>query len=112
MQDLRLSAIASLAWRFVGEPLLRLWPTYPPDWERRRAAVYERAMGRCESCGFPAGRFAPSERGWRVTGAHVHHLRPIAAGGRHALANLLLLCVACHRAMHPDNPAIGVRTPR
>lgn len=97
-----------LLWPYV-EPLLRFWPGYPPDWERRRMVVFKRASGRCESCGVPAGRIAPSPRGWRVTAAHVHHVLPIARGGRHGLSNLRLLCVTCHRAEHPENEELGRR---
>lgn len=91
---------------YALERLLRFWPGYPPDWERRRMLAFERASGRCESCGLPAGRIAPGEDGWRVRSAHVHHVRPISRGGRHGLANLRLLCAKCHSAEHPENDAL------
>jgi 5-methylcytosine-specific restriction endonuclease McrA len=69
--------------------------------------VFERASGRCENCGLPAGQVKLGDSGWRVAGAHVHHIIPIAARGRHQLTNLRLLCVSCHRAAHPDNPRLG-----
>jgi 5-methylcytosine-specific restriction endonuclease McrA len=94
-------------WWHIVEPLLRRWPTYPPDWQRRRMAVYERAAGRCEGCGLPTGRIALRDRRWRVVGAHIHYLRPIAAGGRHALANLAVRCPACHAKEHPGNTTLA-----
>ncbi|HET7436437.1 MAG TPA: HNH endonuclease signature motif containing protein [Thermoanaerobaculia bacterium] len=97
----------SALWRSLLEPLLRLWPGYPPDWERRRLFVFERASGRCESCGLPAGRIDLRNGRWRVVAAHVHHVIPIAAGGRHGFANLRLLCAACHQAAHPENRELG-----
>jgi len=81
----------------------------PPDRERRRMRVFERASGRCETCGLPAGSIRLRGSSWRVAGAHVHHLIPIAVRSQHSLRNLRLLCVACHRAAHPDNPRIGPR---
>ena len=101
--------IVAAVWSYVVEPFLRHWPGYPPDWERRRAFVFERAAGRCEACGLPAGRFGLHDGAWRVTGAHVHHVIPIASGGRHHFANLRLLCVLCHRAAHPGNSELGRR---
>ena len=93
-------------WRLI-EPLLRRWPAYPPDWQRRRMAVFERAYGRCESCGLPCGSVGLRNGFWRVLGAHVHHVRPRAAGGGHELSNLKLLCVECHRHEHPGNEQLG-----
>lgn len=100
--------LTHLLWRHLLEPLLRHWPGYPPDWERRRMLVFERAMGRCEWCGLPAGRVGLRANGWRVIRAHVHHVVPIAAGGAHAPANLALLCRDCHRAAHPRNRRLGL----
>lgn len=85
------------------ELLFRYWPAYPPDWERRRLAVFDRAFGRCEDCGCTAGRLRFTGRGVRVAGAHVHHVRHRAHGGNHALENLRLLCADCHSAQHPEN---------
>lgn len=70
-------------------------------------AAFERAAGRCESCGLPAGRIALRDDEWSVTGAHVHHLLPIARGGRHELANLSVRCAECHREEHPENVQLG-----
>lgn len=96
-------------WTRVVEPLLRRWRGYPSDWERRRMFTFERASGRCERCGIPAGRIALVDRTWRVTGAHVHHVQPLSRGGTHALANLSLRCVECYRAEHPDNRELGAQ---
>jgi 5-methylcytosine-specific restriction endonuclease McrA len=66
-------------------------------------AVFERAAGRCERCGMPAGSVGLRDDEWRVIGAHIHHLVPISAGGGHALENLTVRCADCHSAEHPDN---------
>jgi 5-methylcytosine-specific restriction endonuclease McrA len=99
IQRRRLSAI----WIRLVEPLLRFWPTYPPDWQLRRMLVFERAHGCCEQCGWSVGNLRQLDDGWRMVGAHVHHLKPISRGGRHGLANLRLLCAVCHARQHPGN---------
>jgi len=43
---------------------------------------------RCQSC----MRFPATER---------HHIRPICFGGGNLLDNLVAICEACHRAIHP-----------
>ena len=93
----------SAAWIHVVEPLLRFWPTYPPDWQLRRMLVFERAHGRCDGCGWPVGALRQTDDGWRLVGAHVHHVKSIARGGRHGLPNLRLLCTICHARQHPGN---------
>jgi 5-methylcytosine-specific restriction endonuclease McrA len=93
----------SLIWIRAIEPLLRFWPTYPPDWELRRMLVFERAHGQCEFCRCSIGSIVPGGEGWRVVGAHVHHAKPISRGGRHGLENLRLICARCHCAQHPEN---------
>jgi 5-methylcytosine-specific restriction endonuclease McrA len=100
-------ALIDLLWAHVAEPLLRWWPGYPPDWQRRRMAVYQRAAGRCERCGRPTGRIDLFRRRWRLVGAHIHHVRPIADGGRHELANLAVRCPACHADEHPGNTTLA-----
>jgi hypothetical protein len=95
-------------WRVLIEPLLRWWPSYPTDWERRRMIAYERAAGRCEACGMPVGRIGLDGQRWRVIGAHVHHLRAIAAGGGHSIKNLSVRCARCHAAEHPGNRALRI----
>jgi HNH endonuclease len=99
----RLSAI----WTRVVEPLLRFWPRYPPDWELRRMLVFERAHGRCDECRWPVGALRQMDDGWRMVGAHVHHVTPISRGGRHGLSNLRLLCARCHARQHPENASLN-----
>jgi len=38
-----------------------------------------------------------------------HHYRPISEGGTHELHNLVVLCLPCHKLIHPtvDNFGIG-----
>ncbi len=57
-----------------------------------REAVEERDGGRCVVCG----------RGGLV---HLHHRRPVRAGGSrnpdvHAASNLVCVCAGCHRRIH------------
>lgn len=66
-------------------------------------SVFERASGRCERCGLPCGHIGLRNGKWRVIGAHIHHVLPIAAGGNHALENLEVRCAACHADEHPEN---------
>lgn len=65
-----------------------VWPTYPPDWERRKEAVRSRDGDRCATCG---------EKGIVL---HLHHMRPIRHGGSHRDDNLVLLCEDCHSGSH------------
>ncbi len=60
--------------------------TIPPS--RRREAL-ARAGHRCEASGCSRTRFL-----------EVHHIKPRAAGGDNDLANLRVLCSACHRFVH------------
>ncbi|MGH0035335.1 MAG: HNH endonuclease [Myxococcota bacterium] len=85
---------------------------YPPDWQVRRAMVYDRAEGTCERCGKPAGKYIGDlshaedlggswTRGISVIqDAHVHHKVPISKGGNHSLNNLELLHEWCHDFRH------------
>jgi 5-methylcytosine-specific restriction endonuclease McrA len=57
-----------------------------------REAVHERDEGLCVVCG----------RGGLI---HLHHRRPVRAGGSrapevHAAANLVSVCAGCHRRIH------------
>lgn len=59
IQRPRLSAI----WTRVVEPLLRFWPTYPPDWQLRRMLVFERAQLQLRRLGVrTAGHTSSSSR--------------------------------------------------
>ena len=73
--------------------------------------AFERAFGRCQKCGWPAGRVQLTERVARIAGAHVHHIQHLARGGNHAVTNLILLCAECHAAEHPHNEKLA-RLPR
>lgn len=57
---------------------------------RERRALEQRAGYRCQraGCGRPARRCVP------------HHVRPWALGGASTLENTVLLCEACHHALH------------
>lgn len=57
---------------------------------RERRALEHRARYRCQraGCGRPARRCVP------------HHVEPWALGGSSTLANTVLLCEACHHALH------------
>lgn len=69
---------------------------YPPDWEQRRRAVLARDEYTCQRCGEASGPHAGDEG---VT-LHVHHVRPLSAGGSNRLSNLVTLCADCHEAEH------------
>ena len=66
---------------------------YPPDWNARREAVWERQRYQCGRCGTYKGDVAISE---------VHHVVHLDQGGSNALENLVGLCGDCHALMHPD----------
>jgi 5-methylcytosine-specific restriction endonuclease McrA len=55
--------------------------------------VIRRAMGMCEICKAKAGDV-------------IHHRKLRSQGGTNALANLMLLCDACHRYVH-GHPAMS-----
>ncbi|WP_058366891.1 HNH endonuclease [Haloparvum sedimenti] len=71
---------------------------YPPDWEQRREAVWERQKYQCGRCGTYKGDASVNE---------VHHVVHLADGGSNALDNLVGLCGDCHALMHPDVDAIS-----
>lgn len=82
-----------LAFRWINTN----WPTYPPDWSVRRETILQRAGRECEDCGEYEDVL------------DVHHMRPIAAGGKHSFDNLKCLCRDCHEHLHKhqistDNP--------
>jgi len=68
------------------EAIYDYWPTYPPDWDYRKAHELFYAEG-CDACG---------ERGF----IHVHHIKPISKGGSHKHDNLIALCEDCHSLEH------------
>lgn len=59
-------------------------------WRWRTIAATRRALDdhRCTRCGATTGPL------------HVHHKRPVSAGGNYALWNLRSLCGPCHEAVH------------
>ena len=63
---------------------------YPPDWDARREAVWDRQAGRCGRCGDRVG-----------DDGEVHHVVHLSDGGSNELDNLVGLCVDCHALMHP-----------
>jgi len=56
------------------------------EWRRRRLAVFERDQWRCTVC----NRF-----GQRL---ECDHIKPLAQGGTHDMANLRTICRPCHLA--------------
>jgi hypothetical protein len=56
-----------------------------------RGAVFDRADGRCESCGNPLNDF------WEC-----HHRRFRSQGGLNESPNLVALCQMCHNRAHAD----------
>jgi len=67
--------------------LYTFWPTYPPDWDDRRARILSKTQY-CEQCGEA------------YTKLHIHHRIPLSKGGNHAIDNLMLLCEDCHSKIH------------
>jgi len=63
----------------------------PPRLRRR---ALQRARYRCEAEGCDHAQFL-----------QIHHRRPVAAGGSHELANLVVLCSGCHRHLHDQEEA-------
>ena len=56
-------------------------------WRVIRTWVIERDKGECRLC-------------MSREGLHVHHRRPVSAGGSHRPGNLITLCDVCHRWHH------------
>lgn len=69
---------------------------FPPDWDIRRRAVYERDQWTCTKCGTQSGPHAGSDG----VPLHAHHVQPRADGGSNRLTNLTTLCESCHTALH------------
>lgn len=66
---------------------------YPPDWNRRRRAVWRAQDDECARC----------RRDVSTHNRAAHHHRPLSKGGSNELANLVGLCGECHALMHPGN---------
>jgi hypothetical protein len=66
---------------------------YPPDWDARRDAVWERQRYQCGRCGVYKGDTSVNE---------VHHVIHLQNGGSNSLDNLVGLCGHCHALMHPN----------
>jgi 5-methylcytosine-specific restriction endonuclease McrA len=79
---------------------------YPPDWDARRKAVYERDNYTCQSCGRRSGPHASD--GGAVL--HAHHRQSLRDGGWNHLSNLMTVCQYCHDNIHghPTGSDYGV----
>lgn len=71
---------------------------YPPDWDARRDAVWERQRYQCGRCGTYKGDTSVNE---------VHHVIHLQHGGSNSLDNLVGLCGHCHALMHPSVEALS-----
>ena len=65
---------------------------YDREYRVRRIAAIEATGGRCARCGRSVAVMTAD--GWRMRGGEVHHVRPLAQGGRDG--RLILLCKSCH----------------
>lgn len=65
---------------------------YGREYRLRREAAINATGGRCAKCGRPVA--IRTADGWKMRGGEVHHVRPLAEGGRDA--GLILLCKSCH----------------
>lgn len=72
--------------------------SYPPDWDQRRKAVYQRDGYQCQNCGSAGGPKGNKE-------LHAHHIVPKAQGGTHKKSNLITVCKDCHNSIHGNKPA-------
>jgi 5-methylcytosine-specific restriction endonuclease McrA len=70
---------------------------YPPDWERRKKAIWQQQSDTCGRCG--------RERD-EVHRVNVHHIQPLSEGGSNELDNLVGLCCDCHALRHPYSDKI------
>ncbi len=80
------------------------WPTYPPDWQKRKSKVLERDRHHCTQCNWPIG----FKRKCREL--HVHHIKAISDGGNHSLENLTTLCSICHRKVDEKHRNIQTKS--
>jgi hypothetical protein len=72
----------------ILDKLHSYWPTYPPDWEKRKSELYEESNV-CEKCG-----------SYFEGPKHIHHIIPVSKGGSHRFENLEVLCEICHSKKH------------
>lgn len=88
---------------FVAKQVTRLTRSIKVNLKARAAAAL-RAGGKCELCRAQA----PFMRVDGTPYLELHHIVPLATGGKEALSNLVMLCPNCHRKMHlnPDNKDI------
>lgn len=79
---------------------------YPPDWDARRKAVYERDEYTCQQCGRRSGPHAVDDG----VVLHAHHRQSLRDGGWHHLGNLVTVCQYCHDGIHghPTGSGYGV----
>lgn len=66
------------------------WPGYPPYWKYLRLVVLDKDSHRCQVTGCPS----------RLE-LHIHHMKPVSAGGAHSPNNLVSLC-DFHHALEPE----------
>ncbi len=73
-------------------------PHYGKGWKQAQQAARERDAHTCQHCGLTAAHAGREP--------DVHHITPFPQGD-HSLANLICLCVACHRKAHAaTQPAV------
>lgn len=77
---------------------------YPPDWNAQRTDIDDPIGGRREAVyeyqNYRCGRCRTDLRS--ETHYHCHHYRPLEDGATHELQNLIVLCLPCHKLIHPD----------
>lgn len=70
------------------------WCIHTPASGRRTNAAwsFRQRHSACYRCGLELG----------ARGGEVHHVIPLSQGGPDTWDNMVLLCVPCHQAQHPD----------
>jgi 5-methylcytosine-specific restriction endonuclease McrA len=74
----------------LQSPSTRSW--HQPGAAALRERVLKRDGYRCVYCG------AADD------GLEVHHVVPVAEGGKNGLSNVVVVCRACHANAHPEPP--------
>lgn len=69
------------------------------SWPEIKQEITQEAGGRCQQCGCQ-GPF------------DLHHIKPVAYGGKPDKKNLLLLCKPCHRKKHRRKRTTTTKKPR